>query len=199
MTSSCSVSLFKGYNRYNATSTTVPESWFRPDTGYFLFNTGIDIMENHFSGLMVVKPADNGSYRVVFITEVGIKIFDMEFFADRPMKLHYIMEAVNKRLLVKMLANDISMLLMNRIPGLKPEIFNKKNSDDVIYRYNWDGRKNYYHVSDARHSPYKVIQVKCLHNKVKADIFGNEEAGIDSVRISHYNYNLTIDLNKIQE
>ena len=39
----------------------VPVSWFHSDTSHYLFNTKIDILKNHFSGLMVIKPEGAGT------------------------------------------------------------------------------------------------------------------------------------------
>ena len=78
MYSGCSFGLLEGYQKTEQVSI-APVSWFKTDSDHLLMNTTIDVMKNHFSGLMVIKSLTNGGYRVVFITEVGLKIFDMEF------------------------------------------------------------------------------------------------------------------------
>jgi hypothetical protein len=199
LASSCSLSLFPGYHKQQNASVTGLDSWFRTDTGHFLFNTTIDIFKKHFSGIMVVKPVE-GSYRVVFITEVGLKIFDMEFRSDSLMKVHYIMEAMNKKALVNTLSNDIGLVLMNDLPSAgKPEILRHRHAPDIIYRYRHDGMKNYYYLNSADPRPYFVKQTGCVTNKVRADIFGNKDTGIDSVKIRHYNLRLSINLYRINE
>ena len=173
--------------------------WFKADTGHFLFNTGIDLMRKHFTGLMVIKPQEADAYRVIFITEVGLKIFDLEFFPDQPEKVHYMMEAMNRKSLVSALTNDISMVLMNRLPQAQPEILGKKGSGDIIYRYQ-SGKKNYYYfVREAGARPYFARQTAGLASKARAEMYGSSSTGIDSIKIRHDHFRFSIALYRINE
>jgi hypothetical protein len=196
---SCSVSIFNGYHQNVTDTYNAPVSWFQSDTGHYLFNSKIDLMKNHFSGLMVIKPLAGGIYRVIFITEVGLKIFDMEFFPDQEVKVHYIMDAMNKKALIKTLSNDISLVLMNRYGNIKPDLLHEKASGDVVFRYRDKGRKCYCYVSDSSSMPYRVLQTGGIANKVNANLYGDNASGIDSVIISHYNFRLSIGLYRINE
>jgi hypothetical protein len=195
----CSVSMFNGYHRNGADAGFTPVSWFQSDTGYYLFNTNIDLIKNHFSGLMVIKPMTGGIYRVVFMTEVGLKIFDMEYFPDKPVRVHYIMDAMNRKALVNVLSNDISLMLMNRFAGVKPDLLNKKTSGDLVFRFRDKGRKYYYHVAENDGKPYKVLQTGRIVNKVNVNFYGSAASGIDSVIISHYNLRLSLGLYRINK
>jgi hypothetical protein len=197
LSAGCSLSLFNGYHAQPARSEP-PVSWFRADTGYFLFNAGIDLMKNHYSGLMVVKPVTGGSYRVIFLTEMGIKIFDMEFLDNRTVRIHYIMEALNRKALVNTLTNDISLVLMNGLSGLEYELLTQRHSTDTLFRYRDRMKKTYYFTADSADLPYYVKQTSCIANKVSAYLCGTE-AGIDSIKIAHYNLRLKIALYRIRE
>lgn len=195
---SCSVSLFQGLRPADDVVTS-PVSWFKSDTAHFLFNTKIDVLKNHFSGLMVIKQVGADNYRVVFITEVGLKIFDMEFFPDRETKVHYIMDAMNKKALVRTLSNDISLMLMNRYSGKTPAVLHERDSREVVFEYSDQGRKNYYHLAGTAVHPYRVRQSSGITNKVRAELYGTEKTGIDSIKITHYNFKLSINLFRIIE
>ena len=197
--SGCSVSLFNGYQKDPGYTGEAPMSWFKADSGHFLFHTRIDIMKNHLSGLMVIKPMTGETYRVVFITEVGLKIFDMEFFADKPAKVHYIMEAMDRNVIVNTLTNDIGLILMTRISSQKPSVFRDKSTRKIAFRYRDKGRKYYYHVSGEDGRFYKVVQKAGMARKVYADLYGNEVSGIDSIKISHFAVKLSINLYRIIE
>jgi hypothetical protein len=196
---SCSMSLFNGYYRNGTDAGHAPISWFQADTGHYLFNTKIDLMKNHFSGLMVVKPVGKDNFRVVFLTQVGLKVFDMEFFPDKDSKVHYIMDAMNKKALIKTLTNDLSLVLMNGFSGKEPIVLYEKDSSDLIYRYINGSRKCYYYVESSFVNPYRVKQTAGITNKVKADLYGTAAKGIDSIKISHYNIRLSISLFRINE
>jgi hypothetical protein len=176
-----------------------PVSWFRTDTGRYLFKTSIDVMKNHFSGLMVVKPLACEANRVVFITEMGMKIFDIEFFPDKSVTVHYIMEAMNRKVLVKTLTRDIGLVLMNGLAGSEPRVLKDRSSLDIVYRYRDNGRKSDYRVARSDSLPYHVVQHAGITNKVQAHFFGHAFSGIDSIKISHYNIRLNIDLYRLFE
>ncbi len=156
-------------------------------------------MKKHFSGLMVVKTSGTGAYRVVMITEVGLKVFDMEFAPDTTVKMHYIMDPMNKKVLINTLSDDISLILMNRTVTMKPDRLSDKRSNDQVFRYKDHGRKYYYYVAGGSEFPHFAKQTGRITNKVKAYLYGNKNSGIDSLNISHYNFGLTIHLQRINE
>jgi len=196
---SCSISLFPDYHRQAETGAIAPASWFQSDSSHFLFNTKIDLMKNHFSGLMVVKPFPDSSYRVVFLTEVGLKIFDMEFMPDRQVKVHYMMDAMKRKALVNTLSNDISLVLMNGLQRIQPEVLGLNDSLDLVFRFKNGRRKNCYYVTTQSNRPYLARQVAGISRKVTADLYGNPHTGIDSVKIKHDNLRLAISLYRIIE
>jgi len=192
------VALFQDYRPNSGYEGKTPVSWFQTDTGHYLFNTKVDVMKNHFSGLMVVKANGNSNYRVVMITETGLKILDMEFFPDREVMVHYVMEAFDRKALIKTLSNDLSLILMNKLSLEKPFSLTDKNTGDAVYKYKYDGERIYYHLMESGH-PHYVRQIRGITNKVQAHIYGRAESGIDSISMSHYNFNLKISLYRIIE
>lgn len=177
-----------------------PVSWFRADTGHFLFSTKIDILKNHFSGLMVIKPEGAGNYRVVMITETGLKILDMEFFPDTDPKVHYIMEAMNRSMLIRTLSNDISLILMNQLSLTTPKRLIEKRSGDAVFKYRIKGGgRFYYYVKESAINPFFVRQVRGITNKAKATFYGQAGNGPDSVLLSHQQIKLTVHLYRIIE
>ena len=197
--SGCSVSLFNGYQKDLRYGGEEPVSWFRADSGHFLFTTKIDMMKNHLSGLMVIKPLASGSCRVVFITEVGLKLLDMEFHPEKPVQIHYIIDAMNRRALLNTLTNDLELVLMTRVPASEPKVLRPRHSQDIVFRYRDNGRKNDYTVALPDGRPYHVLQTAGIFKKVKADFFGTVTAGLDSIKIDHYNIRLKINLYRIIE
>ncbi|MBN2813971.1 MAG: hypothetical protein JXQ80_07820 [Bacteroidales bacterium] len=196
----CAVSVFQGYKPVVSTGAFTPESWFWADSGHFLFNAHIRVFDNHFSGLMVVKPEATDHYRVVFITEVGLKVFDMEFLPGKEPVVHYVMEAMNRKALVATLKNDIGMVLMHNMSVIQPVVLRQKGNNDLILQYMHGGNKNRYHFRDiAFNRPYKVRQMSGVTSRVEAGFYGSMHSGIDSVKISHTNIKLTIDINRIHE
>ena len=177
-----------------------PVSWFRSDTGHFLFNTSINVMKNHFSGLTVVKPLKMDNYRVIMITETGLKILDMEFFPDSLPKVHYIMEQMNRRILVRTLQKDMSIMLMNHLQNTAPVwydnfIINPGNT--ALFKVN--GEKYFYIMEPEQVRPSVALLGKGRKFNVEVNFFGTPDRGIDSLKLSHNNINLSIRLSRIHE
>lgn len=76
-----------------------------------IYKTNIDIYSNNLTGITLIKKTDS-AYRVVSMSELGLKYFDIEFPFDKTKLsvIHYIMEPLNKKLLVNMLIKDFSLL-----------------------------------------------------------------------------------------
>jgi hypothetical protein len=103
---------------------------FRPrfDTTV-LYSTQVDVLQHHFSGLLLFKPMENGSMRVVFLTETGMKFFDFEFGKDGSFTKHYVLPKMDKKAVVKTLRKDFEMMLMRQPPAAATAL------TDGRYRY----------------------------------------------------------------
>lgn len=181
-------------------SFTRPVSWFDSQSGRYLFNTSIDAIGNHYSGITVVKPMDKGNYRTVMMTETGLKIFDMEFFPDSVRVIHYIMEPLNRKILIKVLTRDISLILMNYGSKENHPCFRSEGDNGSRVVVCKSGREKYYYVMKPENpKPDQVRLLKGRKVKVSVDYFGNPESGADSIKLSHKNIDLSIGLFRIPE
>lgn len=77
----------------------------------FLFKANIRIYHKEFSGLLVTKQMRPRDYRVIFTTELGMKLFDFEF-SDTTFTLHYCVPQFNRPALIQIIQQDIRILLM---------------------------------------------------------------------------------------
>jgi hypothetical protein len=148
---------------------------------------------------MVIRCLPSNAHRIIFITAIGLKIFDIEHTTEDKFIIHYLLDALNRKSLVKTLKNDIDLLLMNGLKGIIPEILQKKSTGEVVLKYVNNNRKYYFTFSNETALKEQVIQKTVLSKKVRADYFGNKITGIDSVKISHYRFKLSILMNRIIE
>lgn len=109
--SSCSI---KGYKPIiNSENSKITELHiFDDDFKKVLYRSSINIYGNNITGLTLIKKTDS-AIRVVSMSELGMKYFDFEFPPDqlKATKVHYIMETLNKKLLVNMIIRDFNLLL----------------------------------------------------------------------------------------
>jgi hypothetical protein len=195
--SGCSFSLLEGYQKSGEVSVT-PVSWFKTDSDHILMNTNIDVMKKHFSGLMVIKSLGNDGYRVVFITEVGLKIFDMEFAPGEPVKVHYFMDALNKKVFIRTLSADLMLLLIQPQEGVKHVLYEGPSGQKMV-SYKNKRKRDYYVVSAVTGKPVQAYQVSGSSRKARIDYYSSGGMQIDSVNIVHYHVSLRIGMHLINE
>lgn len=173
--------------------------WFRNLDSYSLFNASVTMRKNHTTGIMVIHPLPVGGHKVVFMTEFGLKIFDMEFNDTGDLKLHYCMPALNRKPVIKVLGSDIGMITGNGITDRFLSALYDRQTGDVIYRFR-SKRKRYFHIvgSETR-KVSSVIRTSSTFRKVRADFYGKGGNLPDSILLEHDHMNLIIKLTHINE
>jgi hypothetical protein len=194
---SCTFGLLEGYRKTEPVSVT-PVSWFKTDSDHLLMNARIDVMKNHFSGLMVIKSLPDSSYRVVFLTEVGLKVFDMEFVPGEPVKVHYFMDALNKKILITTLSADLKLLLIQMEEDRKTIEYDSSSSKKMI-RYKNKCTRDYYEISALTGKPIRAYTVSGISKKARVEYYSMDGIRIDSVNIVHYHVDLRIGMHLINE
>jgi len=200
--SGCSAFLVNGLQRLPESRSPVNEltPWFHGDHNPKLYKTTIDIYQYHFSGLMVIKQVSEQSHRVVFITETGIKIFDMEFFSQGDTELHYCLEALNRRSVIRTLKNDIGLMIRNvPEPDKKVKVFADREIKKKIIRQKTGLGACYYFIREDSHNVDTIIQTTGTGKKVNLCFYSAAENLIDSVKVSHYKIKLELHLSALHE
>lgn len=78
-----------------------------------LFRATIDVYERHLSGLVLIKPmGDSGAYRVLFVSELGLNLLDMEYKGGS-FTVVSVQEFLNRRSLLRALQQDFHALLLD--------------------------------------------------------------------------------------
>lgn len=130
----------RGYQTISQSSISTDSSVavFNNDFEKALYQTTINIFKTQLTGITLIKKTDS-SYRVVSMSEIGVKYFDVEVFVNStsPAKVHYIMEVLNRKLLVSMILNDFQLLFSEPVDPLKIKTENQirksKNGNLVYY------------------------------------------------------------------
>jgi hypothetical protein len=155
-------------------------------------------MKNHFSGIMVIKSLANEGYRVVFLTEVGLKIFDMEFVPGETVRIHYFMDALNKKILIRTLSADLGLLLVQPQKDEEPVVYSSPGTNRMVI-YKHKRKRDFYEISASTGRPVQAYQVSGTSRKARIDYYSRDGMQIDSVTIIHYHVNLRIGMHLIHE
>lgn len=79
------------------------------------YKATIDVLKNHLSGLLIVKQTDSATTHFVFVTELGMKMFDFSY-TNNSMNADFVFEPLNKpKLIQSLLHNFENMFLLNAI------------------------------------------------------------------------------------
>lgn len=75
------------------------------------FKANIGVMKNNFSGIILVKQTDSLNQHIVFVNELGMKMFDFAVL-NNEVNAVYVFEPMNKPVLVDALKRNMKHLLL---------------------------------------------------------------------------------------
>ena len=73
----------------------------------------MDIYKNHISGILIIKKISETTHRVVMTSDFGNKMIDFEI-SENDFKLNYVLEDLNKKMVINFLKNDFQELLKRK-------------------------------------------------------------------------------------
>lgn len=181
-----------------------PASIFGDNFESFLFKTNITVYGKNYSGLLVTKQMHPNDYRVIFTTELGMKLFDFEF-KDTTFTMHYCVPQFNRPKLLQTIQHDIEVLLMNNLKDkktidLKPK--KKKNAIKQLLpltkKIEMNTHQNYYFYNQADEI-YKIEKAKKKIKKTTFTLNNYENNFPNNIIIQHHDIKLKIELNKLKK
>lgn len=117
-----------------------------PVSGMVKYKASIDVLKNHLTGLLIVKKTDSLATRIVFVTELGMKMFDFEAAGDS-IRAVYVFDPLNKPLMVDALKRNFNNLLLMNAYGQETGKNTKGNTQ--IYEVKHAKSRRYYTVQDT--------------------------------------------------
>lgn len=160
-----------------------------------LYNTQVDVLQHHFSGLLLFKPMSNGSMRVVFMTEMGLKFFDFEFGSDGSFTKHYVLPKMDKKAVVKTLRKDFEMILMRQNPATAKALTNGQ------YRYTTYPlqKGNIYYISSMDCT--ELLRVENGGRKPVVEVWLKQyQHGLpDSIQVTHKKVKFNISSQRVHQ
>jgi hypothetical protein len=111
--SACSISR---YNRLKCEVTHTPIEPVVKPNAVLKYKASIDILKNHLTGLLIVKQTDSTTKHLVFVTELGMKMFDIQQ-KGKEMSMVYVFEPLNKPLLIESLLRNFSNMFFLNAEG----------------------------------------------------------------------------------
>ena len=169
---------------------------FKPAFTVALYNTTVDVVGNHLSGLLLIKKMPDSSTRMVFSNEMGLGFFDFEFATDGNFKVYSIMKKLNKKSVIKTLQHDFELVLMNNLDNSKAVV--KTNEGLTYFIFPQSKGYNYYITNQ---SGDELVRMERASNKkiIVEAVMKNYINGIpDTIGISHKTFEFNIGLKRIE-
>jgi len=160
-----------------------------------VYDLGLQFGKNYNSGILaVVRDTNNlANYRVVFLAKAGMKLFDISF-SEKEIEVHHVFDALNKRLFLKILEQDIRMIF-DRTAIASPEYFIDTDSANSVIRSKTDNYL-YYYLDDQN----RVIQMDKgtkRRSRVRLNIEYDHPMVPIKMNIQHKRIPFTMSLNRI--
>jgi hypothetical protein len=169
---------------------------FKPAFTVALYNTTVDVVGNHLSGLLLIKKMPDSSTRMVFSNEMGFTFFDFEFAADGHFKVYSIIKKLDKRSVIKTLQHDFELILMKSMDNSKASV---KTANGLIY-FIFPQTKGYnYYITNSKGD--ELVRMERAANKktIVEAVMKNYIGGIpDTIGISHKTFEFNIGLKRIE-
>lgn len=169
---------------------------FKPAFTVALYKATVDVVDNHLSGLLLIKKMPDSSTRMVFSNEMGFTFFDFEFAANGDFKVHAIIKKMNRRSVIKTLQHNFELVLMNRLNKAAESV---RSSDGLLYFIFPQTKGFNYYITDANAN--ELIRMERASGKkvIVEGIMKNYSNGIpDTIGISHKTFEFNIGLKRIE-
>lgn len=188
--SCASYSKKNNFKEVGSGSEVIHNPYFSDASKDYVYKAKIDVYNKSFGGIFIVKKIGKRNHRVVFTTEMGSKIFDFSFQEDN-FKVNYILEEMDKKILLNVLEKDFRVLVREHQLVLSKSV--KINS--TLLEANIVNKKYFYIFEDEKLNSISRVnmgkeKVQFLFSEIKANTAKN-------IQILHHNIKLTINLKAI--
>lgn len=157
----------------------------------FLFKTTLSYGDKfEQGGLLALKQLSEGNYRTIFMTKFGMTLFDFEF-GDNGFVVHKVFEQLDRKILLKIIEQDMEMLLSRNVLGNKAVLFEKNQAPNkkVIFKTKLN-KKTHFFVQEKKHKITEIHQ-----NRAVSILLSKYIAKIPrSINIQHHNIPLKMKL-----
>jgi len=194
LTSCATNSVVKDYIPVPLEKTVYLVPYFSNPTMDYVYKANISVYGNELTGIFIAKKINDTTHRVVFTTEFGNKLLDLEI-SENDFKVNSIVDELDRKILINTLVTDFRLVLRSHYT-IKNQFTNNENTVYVAE----DGKMlNYLFVSKSGNSLSKIVHAS--KRKEKINLFFTSENNIfaSKIIIEHKTIQLKIELNYFNE
>lgn len=195
--SSCSPSYLKNYLKIensNIEKPTVFNSNFEKAT----YKTNLKVMGKELSGILLIKKTEEEEFRFVFISEIGLKYFDLGInYSNEKQKFttHYLMSALKRGEIKNILFHDFSKLLSSNTTTSLPSFYRQNETGIVAIKFN--DLESIYLLDTDNRNINKVLWKNNITGKSEISLSKYHNSAPQRVEISNKKYGVRFIMNEI--
>jgi len=161
------------------------------------FKASIDVLKNHLTGIIIVKKTDSLTTHIIFVTEIGMKMFDFEW-KNNNMNAVYVFEPLNKEALINSLKTGFKQMLLLDVFNKHAALSSNKNFKSY---YEIEDEKHRYLIADTTNGiSSQQIFIKSKKNRFISYTFDHEKKVYTQIKSTQFGLvKIKIELNKIEE
>jgi len=190
---SCAVGTVKGLEKKIPQVKSYDVGYFSDPKTDYVYKAHISIYGKDFGGIFIAKKINDTLYRTAFTTEFGNKLFDFEI-TDDSFKVNYIMEELDRKIIVNTLKRDF-MLLLKKHHEIEEQY---EDNQEIIYKSADKGRYNYLFIDKATGKLSKIVNTTKSKEKIVVNFSKENNILAKNIVIDHKSIKLKIELNYIQ-
>lgn len=176
-------------NKITSDKETYTVPYFNTSQKEYFYHADINVFGNALSGILVVKKLENGRKRLAVLSEFGNTLLDFEF-VDNKVNVIYIIDDLNKKIVVKRLKKYFQLLVHSEYEIRKT--YDVEGGKTHISRLQ---RKRIFLNLDTHGELRDLRQASVFRNKVGIQFYGDTEYS-DSIHFKSFELPITIDLKK---
>jgi hypothetical protein len=162
-----------------------------------LYKTQIFLFNKYYTGMLLHKQTDSATSHLVFVTELGMKMFDIEVKKDS-LKMVYCFAPMNTPKITTLLENDMGLILLYQLLNKTGKIYENKKEEKKLYVTNDSGKKYFYYTQGNSNRIGKSLVKGKLFTKQKTVYKFGPDNLPESVSLKHKGLlRLKIKLNRI--
>ena len=162
-----------------------------------LYKTQIFLFNKYYTGMLLHKQTDSATSHLVFVTELGMKMFDIEVKKDS-LKMVYCFAPMNTPKITTLLENDMGLILLYQLLNKTGKVYVNKKEGKNLYFTRENNKKYFYYTQANSNRIAKSLVKGKLFTKQKTVYKYGPDNLPESVSLKHKGLlRLKIKLNRI--
>jgi hypothetical protein len=192
---SCSsVNVVKDYESVSIEKQFFQNTYFNNSEIDYVYKANISVYGNNLTGIFIAKKIDRTTHRVVFTTEFGNKLFDIEI-SETEFKINSIVDELNKKILINTLKTDFRLLF--KTDFLVSEQY--QNKTYKVIKTTDNRRFNYLFFTTSNNKLDKIIQTTKTKEKISISFSSENNIFAQNIIVQHYNIPMKIEFNNLKQ